>query len=120
MKVGVTIGETMDGKWETLALPDKQVQAQRAAFKALQIADGALKVGKTVKQYKKIYFFDRAAKHVKCDPNAKQARLDAELAAKKASAERAAQVADKVVAAAKAALEVAEANKAKAQANLNA
>lgn len=118
MKIGITVGETMDGKWEVLALPDKQVQDQKVMFKALQVADGALKSGKVVRQFKKIYFFDSAAKHAKCDPDAKQRRIDAERAVQKVNAERAVKEAGKAEAAAKAALEAAEAKRVKAESEL--
>ena len=63
MRRAVLIGES-DAGWETIALPDKEVQDQKAIFKSLRVTGGKMGKGKGAKQYKHVIFFDRYAKRV--------------------------------------------------------
>jgi len=58
MKLGVLVGEDMNGRWHPVALPDKAVQDQRAAMKAIKAANGVVEIGKKSVQLKRAIFFD--------------------------------------------------------------
>jgi len=66
MKRGILIGETDDGEFIPLALPDKDVVEQRAQYKAIQRAGGEIKgKGKEITKLVRVMFFDTATKEAR-------------------------------------------------------
>ena len=58
MRLGVLVGEDQSGKWQTLALPDKSIQDQKALFKKIKIEKGVGKSGKKETRFQRLLFFD--------------------------------------------------------------
>lgn len=62
MRLGVLVGEDHAGKWHVLAMPDKSVQEQKLALKAIKIAGGMAEIGKKKVGLKRAIFYDTYTK----------------------------------------------------------
>ncbi|GEM_PF-2877492 len=67
MRVSVVIGQTRSGGWEALALPDKDIEGQKALVKSLIAGRGRIGLGRGAKAYKQVLRFDSYTKRARFD-----------------------------------------------------
>ena len=67
MRVSVVIGQLKSGAWEPLAMPDKDIEGQKALVKSLILSSGKLGSGRSAKSYKQVLRFDSYAKRLRFD-----------------------------------------------------
>jgi hypothetical protein len=68
MRVSVLIGRVKGGEWECLALPDKDIEAQKAQVKQLINAGGVVGEGRKQKQLVELMRLEKYAKRVRFSP----------------------------------------------------
>ncbi len=67
MRVSVVIGQTRGGSWEALAMPDKDIESQKALVKTLISAGGKMGAGKSAKSFRQVLRFDSYVKRLRFD-----------------------------------------------------
>lgn len=62
MRVSVVLGQLKNGSWEPVAMPDKDIEAQKALVKSLILSGGKLGTGRSAKMFSQVLRFDSYTK----------------------------------------------------------